>query len=88
MSERIAIDPNICHGKPVIRGTRTPVMVILNALGNMLFYALAVLGEYAVAFGLALLFSSDPKPTQVGPASNSIRSRCLEKFLQTVFFVF
>jgi multiple sugar transport system permease protein len=29
-----------------------------NALGNMIFYALAVLGEYAVAFGLALLLNA------------------------------
>ncbi len=34
MNERIAIDPNVCHGKPVIRGTRTPVTVILNALAG------------------------------------------------------
>lgn len=32
MNERIVIDPKICHGKPVIRGTRTPVTVILGAL--------------------------------------------------------
>jgi len=24
----------VCHGKPVIRGTRTPVTVILNALAG------------------------------------------------------
>ena len=34
MNERIVIDPSICHGKPVIRGTRTPVTVILNALAG------------------------------------------------------
>ncbi len=34
MNERILIDPEICHGKPVIRGTRTPVTVILNALAG------------------------------------------------------
>ena len=32
MNERILIDPKICHGKPVVRGTRTPVTVILDAL--------------------------------------------------------
>lgn len=32
MNERIAIDPKICHGKPVVRGTRTPVTVVLGAL--------------------------------------------------------
>ncbi|WP_049823442.1 carbohydrate ABC transporter permease [Bradyrhizobium sp. WSM2254] len=30
-----------------------------NALGNMCFYAVAVLGEYAIAFGLALLLSAE-----------------------------
>ena len=34
MNERIVIDPKICHGKPVIRGTRTPVRVILSALAG------------------------------------------------------
>jgi uncharacterized protein (DUF433 family) len=32
MNERIVVDSKICHGKPVIRGTRTPVTVILDAL--------------------------------------------------------
>lgn len=32
MNERIQIDPEICHGKPVIRGTRVLVSVILGAL--------------------------------------------------------
>src|SRR3977135_1332852 len=30
-----------------------------NALGNMLFYTTAVLGEYAIAFGLALLLNAE-----------------------------
>lgn len=34
MNERIIIDPHICHGKPVVRGTRTPVTVILDALAG------------------------------------------------------
>jgi uncharacterized protein (DUF433 family) len=34
MNNRITIDPKVCHGKPVIRGTRTPVTVILNALAG------------------------------------------------------
>lgn len=34
MSERIVIDPAVCHGKPVIRGTRTPVTVVLSALAG------------------------------------------------------
>jgi uncharacterized protein (DUF433 family) len=32
ISNRITIDPNICHGKPCIRGMRWPVEVILDML--------------------------------------------------------
>ncbi len=36
--ERITIDPNICHGKPVIRGTRMPVTLVVGSLaGGMTF---------------------------------------------------
>ncbi len=34
MDEKIAIDPTICHGKPVIRGTRVLVANILGALSG------------------------------------------------------
>ncbi len=34
MSERIVIDPAICQGKPIVKGTRTPVTVILSALAG------------------------------------------------------
>ncbi len=30
--KRIAVDPKIQHGRPCIKGTRTPVYVILEAL--------------------------------------------------------
>jgi len=43
-----------------------------NALGNMAFYTVAVLGEYAVAFGLALLLNAE------------IRAR---KFFRVVFLL-
>ena len=33
MNDRIQIDPNICHGKPVICGTRVLVATLLGALG-------------------------------------------------------
>jgi uncharacterized protein (DUF433 family) len=32
MFERIEIDPRVCGGKPVVRGTRIPVTVILDQL--------------------------------------------------------
>lgn len=32
--KRITIDPNICHGKPYVRGKRWPVEVILDMLGS------------------------------------------------------
>jgi uncharacterized protein (DUF433 family) len=32
--QRITIDPNICHGKPVIRGLRYPVEMILELLSG------------------------------------------------------
>jgi uncharacterized protein (DUF433 family) len=36
--DRIVLDPAICHGKPVIRGTRIPVTVVVGSLaGGMTF---------------------------------------------------
>ena len=32
--ERITIDPEICHGKPCIRGMRWPVEIILDMVGS------------------------------------------------------
>ena len=34
MSKRIAIDPDICNGRPVIAGTRISVQTILEFLGS------------------------------------------------------
>jgi len=34
LDERIVIDPKIRHGKPVIKGTRVPVDVILGSLAG------------------------------------------------------
>lgn len=34
MNPRIQINPEICHGKPVIRGTRVLVSTILGALSG------------------------------------------------------
>ncbi len=32
--ERITIDPEICHGKPCIRGMRWPVEVLLDLIAS------------------------------------------------------
>lgn len=34
MTERIIIDPDICHGKPCIRGLRYPVETVLEWLAS------------------------------------------------------
>jgi uncharacterized protein (DUF433 family) len=35
---RIVLDPAICHGKPVIRGSRVPVTLVVGSLaGGMTF---------------------------------------------------
>jgi uncharacterized protein (DUF433 family) len=34
LGERITTDPNICHGKPCIRGLRYPVEMILELLSS------------------------------------------------------
>jgi len=35
---RIVIDPAICHGKPVIRGTRMPVSLVVGSLAGGMSY--------------------------------------------------
>ncbi len=38
MEQRIILDPRICHGKPIIRGTRVPVARVIGYLaGGMSF---------------------------------------------------
>ena len=32
MTERVTIDPNVCHGKPTIRGLRYPVEMLPGSL--------------------------------------------------------
>ena len=34
MSDRIEVNPAVMHGKPVIKGTRIPVELILRKLGE------------------------------------------------------
>jgi uncharacterized protein (DUF433 family) len=36
--QRIAIDKNIRHGKPVIKGTRVPVDIILGSMAGGMSY--------------------------------------------------
>jgi uncharacterized protein (DUF433 family) len=37
-NDRIVLDPQVCHGKPIIRGTRLPVTVVVGSLaGGMTF---------------------------------------------------
>ena len=33
MPERITLDPDICNGRPVVRGTRIAVQTVLEVLG-------------------------------------------------------
>ncbi len=33
MEDRIHIDPNICNGRPVVRGTRITVQTVLEFIG-------------------------------------------------------
>lgn len=38
MTDRIVIDPAVLHGKPIIRGTRVPVSIVVGSLaGGMTF---------------------------------------------------
>jgi uncharacterized protein (DUF433 family) len=39
MNERIVIDPSICHGKPVIRGTRVPVSLVVGSVAGGMSFA-------------------------------------------------
>ena len=39
MNENIIIDPEVQHGKPVIRGTRVPVARILGSLADGMTFA-------------------------------------------------
>lgn len=45
MTERITLDPAICHGKPCIRGLRYPVEMILELLNSGMSTA-EILADY------------------------------------------
>jgi len=46
--ERIVLDPRIQHGRPVIRGTRVPVTVIVGSLAGGMSFA-EIEQEYGVS---------------------------------------
>ena len=45
LHERITMDPEVCHGKPSIRGLRYPVELILGLLSAGMSYE-EILGDY------------------------------------------
>lgn len=46
LSSHITIDPNICHGQPVVRGLRYPVQMLLDLLSSGMSID-EVLADYA-----------------------------------------
>ena len=44
--KRITMDPDICHGKPVIRGLRYPVVTMLELLASGMSHQ-EILADYA-----------------------------------------
>ena len=44
-NDRIVIDPKICHGKPVIRGTRTPVAIVVGSLAGGMSFGVDLTGR-------------------------------------------
>lgn len=45
LRNRITIDPDICHGKPTVRGLRYPVEMILELLSSGMTHD-EILGDY------------------------------------------
>jgi uncharacterized protein (DUF433 family) len=39
MNDRISVDPAVCHGKPVIRGTRVPVSIVIGSVAGGMSFA-------------------------------------------------
>jgi len=74
---RISVDPDICHGKPCIRGTRIMVTVILDNLAEGLSPA-EIVAEYppltiediqaAIAYAAMLTREEELIPLGVVPA--------------------
>jgi uncharacterized protein (DUF433 family) len=56
--DRITLDPAICHGKPVIRGSRVPVAIVVGSLaGGMTFDEIQ--REYDLSIEAALKFVAE-----------------------------
>jgi len=61
MSDRVVIDPKICHGRPVIRGTRVPVTIVVGSVAAGMSFA-EIEREYEVTaddIRAALEFAND-----------------------------
>ena len=71
--ERITVDPNICHGKPCIKGTRILVSVILDNVAAGLTLD-QILSEYpsldADDIRAAVAYAADLAREEVHPLSN------------------
>ena len=74
MNDRIVIDPEIQHGKPIIRGTRVPVARIIGGLAGGMSEE-EVMREYevsrediwaALAFATELVESQEFHPLPAG----------------------
>ncbi len=67
MNDRIEINPEIQHGKPIIKGTRVPVARIVGGLAAGMSME-EVVKEYEVTKGdifAALKFAAHVEPTRV-----------------------
>ena len=78
MRERISIDATVQHGKPVIRGTRVPVVRLIGGLaGGMTIEQVA--DEYGVTevdVRAALTYASEFGRTRRTPLFALLDSRC------------
>jgi uncharacterized protein (DUF433 family) len=71
--ERIVIDKRIRHGKPVIKGTRVPVDVILGSLAGGMTYE-EICKEYkikkedilaAIEYAASIISKEEVKPLKI-----------------------
>jgi uncharacterized protein (DUF433 family) len=78
MNDRVVVDPKICHGKPVIRGTRMPVALVVGSLaGGMSFEE--VQREYDLSIDdirAALKFAGEVGRAGAASPVAGLRDRC------------